>query len=105
MKNSSLTSVTPQKGENQQLDGMLIQNANQHLQEFKHSCQLLDRGVAMQEQPESSTNISKGFSSNKNTKNRLKLGSQFKKVGKAINFLEIFDDEKELKARFKARHI
>lgn len=74
-------------------------------QEFEHNSLLHDHGVEQQDEQNKmgiSEKKSNGFG-------RRFIGSpikaRYKKVATAINFLEIFDEEKELKARFKARHI
>jgi hypothetical protein len=73
--------------------------------EFEHNSLLHDHGVEQQDEhkyksvnSKKSTTFGKGF-----------IGKPFKKLNKRGNapsiFLTIFDEEKELKERFKARHI
>ena len=73
--------------------------------EFEHNSLLHDRGVEQQDDhkdnlvnSKKSAAFGKGFIG-KPVKNLNK------RVNTASNFLAIFDEEKELKARFKARHI
>lgn len=74
-------------------------------QEFEHNTLLHDHGVELQDEQQTVSSNDKKSS----TFGRRFIGSpikaRYKKVASAINFLEIFDEEKELKARFKARHI
>jgi hypothetical protein len=73
--------------------------------EFEHNSLLHDRGVEQQDEHKDSL---------ANNKKSTAFGKSF--IGKPVktlnkrgntpnNFLTIFDEEKELKARFKARHI
>lgn len=74
-------------------------------QEFEHNSLLHDHGVEQQDEQKKVTSSEKKSSSFGRRFIGSPIRARYKKVASAINFLEIFDEEKELKARFKARHI
>ncbi len=74
-------------------------------QEFEHNSLLHDHGVEQQDEEKIIPSSEKKSSSFGRRFIGLPIKSRYKKVATAMNFLEIFDEEKELKARFKARHI
>ena len=73
--------------------------------EFEHNSLLHDRGVEQQdEQKDNLTNSKKSTTYGKRLVSS-SIQSHAKRSRFNNNFLAIFDEEKELKARFKARHI
>lgn len=74
-------------------------------QEFEHNSLLHDHGVEQQDELKTIPSSEKKSSAFGRRFIGSPIRARYKKVASAINFLEIFDEEKELKARFKARHI
>jgi hypothetical protein len=76
------------------------QNVKFNLQEFRHGSLLHGRAVETEDQH---ANYPKGKLTVKDRRAKVKVNSRA--MTTAADLLEIFDEEKELKARFKARHI
>ncbi len=77
-----------------------------NLQECKHGSLLHGRGVELQDEMAGHINHAKlGAMGVKIRKPKIKFTTRLRKVNKTAEFLAIFDEEKELKSRFIARHI